>query len=231
MRLCFSTAAATAVVGFSLLLSACDRDSKPRHYTEIAFRAKASPMAAVEVPIHIAWTLPSSWIEQPGSDPLRVASFLAPDSALADSIGTDLDAVDISIVEFGGMAGGVEANISRWMGQVKIVPSPELVQSVLAESDSFSIASGQKAIVVDFTGLLAGDMTQTNSILGVIIQGEGYTVFVKAMGDRDRLPALKPQFLDFCRSLSISASASSSISDSASLPDAATASAVGGMIK
>jgi hypothetical protein len=203
MRLCFSTAAVTAVVVSSALLSACNRESQPRHYTEVAFHAKASPMAALDVPIHLTWTLPAGWIEQPGSDPLRVASFLAPDSLLADSLGTDPQALDISIVQFGGQAGGVEANISRWMGQVKILPSPELVQKVLAGADSFSIASGQKAIVVDFTGLLAGDMTQSTSILGVIIEGDGYTVFVKAMGDRDRLPLLKPQFLTFCRSISI----------------------------
>ncbi len=203
MRLPFSTAAAAAVAIFSLLLSACDRDSQPRHYTEVAFRAKAGPMAALEVPIHITWSLPSGWIQQPGSDPLRVASFLAPDSAAADSVGMDAQAVDISIVQFGGQAGGIEANISRWMGQVKILPSPELVQGLLAKADGFSIASGQKALFVDFTGLLAGDMTQTTSILGVIIQGNGYTVFLKAMGDRDRLTALKPQFLDFSRSVSI----------------------------
>jgi hypothetical protein len=221
MRLCFSTASVvTAVVGFSAILSACDRDSKPRYYSEVAFRAKASPMAAVDIPIHITWTLPSGWIEQPGSDPLRIASFLAADSSVADSVGIDPNAVDISIVQFGGMAGGVEANISRWMGQAKILPSPELVQKVLAEADSFDISSGQKALVVDFTGLLAGDMTQTTSILGVIIRGDGYTVFVKAMGDRDRLATLKPQFLNFCHSVSIISSPTPSTTPAASAASA-----------
>jgi hypothetical protein len=39
--------------------------------------------------------------------------------------------------------------------------------------------------------------------VGVIVQGEGYTVFVKGMGDRDRLMRIKPQILAFTKSLSI----------------------------
>ena len=46
-------------------------------------------------------------------------------------------------------------------------------------------------------------MTRTTSIIGAIVQGNGYTVFVKAMGDRDRLMTLRSQILDFCRSVSI----------------------------
>ena len=187
----------------ALLLTACIREPKPRRYTEVAFHAKGAPMAPSQAPIQISWNLPKGWIDQPGGDPLRVASFLAPDSLSVLSGETDPKAVDISIVQFAGNAGGREANISRWMGQVKIVPSPEQIQELIDHAAPFTIASGQSGIRVDFTDLLGGDMTRSTSIIGSIIEGPGYTVFVKAMGDRDRLTGLKPKLAAFAASLSI----------------------------
>ncbi len=201
-RMCSSILKVIAVLGVAGILSACKQEA-PRHYTEIAFKSKGSPMAAVDIPIRITWTVPAGWIEEPGGDPLRVASFLAPDPSYADSADVDPKALDVSIVQLSGEAGGVEANVIRWMRQAKIPPSQDVAQEVIAHAESLSVASGQRGILVDFTGQLAGDMTQTNSIIGAIVPGNGYTVFVKAMGDRDRLLALRPQILLFCRSVSI----------------------------
>ena len=198
----FRAAVAMAVLGFSALLSACNRESEPRRYSEVAFHAKNSPMGG-EASIHISWNLPKGWVEQPAGDPLRLASFLAPDSSSANEEEMDPKALDVSIVQLAGDAGGIPANISRWMGQVKIPPSPDIVKDIIAKAESLKVASGQKGIVVDFTGLLAGDMTRSTSIIGVILQDTGYTVFVKAKGDQDRLLKLRSQILDFSRSLSI----------------------------
>ena len=55
--------------------------------------------------------------------------------------------------------------------------------------------------------MLSGDMTQSKSIIGAIIQGNGYTVFVKAMGEKDRLVKIKPQLIRFCDSLKITETA------------------------
>ncbi len=203
MRLRLSAATSAVSLFFPFFLAACNSDPKPRRYTEIAFHVKGSSMAPSEAPIRISWTAPSGWVEQPGGDPLRIASFLAPDSASSLNGEMDPKAVDISIVQFAGNAGGLSANISRWMGQLKIPPTPDLIQSVVTQAKPLAIATGQKGIVADFTDLLAGDMTRTTSIVGAIIEGGDYTVFVKAMGDRDRLVQLKPQLLAFCQSVSI----------------------------
>ena len=198
----FRTVLSMTVLGFSAFLSACNREPEPRRYSEVAFRAKSSPMAG-QSSIHLSWTLPKGWVEQPAADPLRLASFLAPDSSADNSGEMDPKALDVSIVQLAGDAGGIPANISRWMGQVKIPPSPDIVKDLLAKAEPLTVASGQKGIVIDFTGLLAGDMTRSTSIIGVILQDTGYTVFVKAKGDLDRLVKLRSQILDFSRSLSI----------------------------
>jgi len=193
MRLIFSV--------FLVFLLAC-HNSQPRHYTEIAFKAK-SPMMGMEAPIHVSWNLPKGWIDQPAGDPMRLASFFALDSG--DAVGeTGAKPVDVSIVQLAGTAGGLPANITRWMGQVKIPASPEIVQDIIAHADTLHTVSGQKGTVVDFTNMLSGDMTSTTSIIGVIIEGPDYMVFVKAMGDQDQLLKLKNRILAFGRSVSIS---------------------------
>jgi hypothetical protein len=158
----------------------------------------------MEAPIHLSWTVPEGWVEQPVADPLSLASFLAPDPALKNTGYMDPKAVDVSIVQLGDSSGGIPADISRWMRQVKIPASPDLVSDILSKAESLNAATGQKGIAVDFTGVMAGDIMRTTSIIGFILRGNDYTVFVKAMGDRARLIKLKPQILAFCRTMSIS---------------------------
>src|SRR3954467_10472971 len=106
MRLYFSVAGIAAAAVFSLSLSACNLGPQPRRYTEIAFHAKSSPLMGTRAPLRIRWNLTQSWIEEPGGDPLRLASFLVPDSSLARRGETDPKAVDVSIVQLAGEAGG-----------------------------------------------------------------------------------------------------------------------------
>ena len=142
-------------------------------------------------------------MEQPGGDPMRVASFLAPDPALAHTGEMDPEAVDVSITQLAGEGGGLPANVKRWLGQVKILATDKQVRDIIAHADTLRAATGQKGIWLDFTELLSGDMTQTASIVGSILSGNGYTVFVKAKGDRARLLRLKSQVAGFCRTLVI----------------------------
>ena len=158
-----------------------------------------------EVPIKMAWTLPDGWVDQPEGDPLRVAGFLAPSPELAHTGEMDPQAVDVSLVQLAGDAGGLDANVVRWLGQIKIPAS--YAEQAIAAAKPIQTATGQKGIVVDFTDMLSGDMTQSKSIIGAIIQSNGYTVFVKAMGEKDRLVKIKPQLLQFCDSLKITETA------------------------
>jgi hypothetical protein len=189
----------------ALVLTACEETPQPRHYTEIAFRSKTMPgmPATAEAPIQITWSLPDGWVEEPGGDPMRVASFRAPDPSVANTGDMDPQAVDVSIVQFAGEGGGLPANIQRWLGQIKIIATPDQIQNVIAHAPAIKAATGQKGIFVDLTDMISGDMTQSASILGAIYQGNGYIVFIKAKGDRERLLKLKKQVRGFCETVSI----------------------------
>jgi hypothetical protein len=185
---------------FGSILIGCQKDPQPRHYREIAFLAKTGGRVG-DAPIKLTWTLPEGWVDQPEGDPLRLAGFWAPDPSLAHTGEMDPQAVDVSIVQLAGDAGGLDANVVRWLGQIKIPAS--YAEQAIAAATNVKAASGQTGLVVDFTDMLSGDMTQSKSIIGAIFQSNGYTVFVKAMGEKDRLVNIKPQLLEFCAKLTI----------------------------
>jgi predicted double-glycine peptidase len=67
----------------------------------------------------------------------------------------------------------------------------------------FKTASGQDGMYVDLTDKLSGDMTQSKTIFGAVVQTEEYTVFVKAMGEQSKVAAQKSLVIAFCKSLKI----------------------------
>ncbi len=185
-------------------LAGCNREPEARRYSEITLKTK-SGVSQSEAPIKMSWTLPDGWVDQPEGDPLRLAGFWAPDPALAHTGEMDPEAVDVSLVQLAGDAGGLDANVVRWLGQIK-VPSSYAEQAIAA-AIPIRTATGQQGIVVDFTEILSGDMTQSKSIVGAIIQGNGFTVFVKAMGEKDHLIKIKSQLIEFSTTLKITESA------------------------
>jgi hypothetical protein len=190
-----------AALAACLTVFACNSgDPEPRRYREIALKSKDGKIQG-EAPVALSWTLPDGWVDQPEGDPLRVAGFWAPHPDLAHTGELDPEAVDVSLVQLSGDGGGLDANVVRWLGQVKIPSS--FAEQAIAAAVPVKTATGQNGIVVDFTDMLSGDMTQSQSIVGAIIQGEGYTVFVKAMGQRERLKLIKPQLIEYCAKLSI----------------------------
>jgi hypothetical protein len=194
----------SALLASALLLSGglfgCNREPVARHYKEVALKTRKGSLQS-EAPIQLEWVLPDGWVDQPEGDPLRVAGFWAPDPALAHTGEMDPQAVDVSLVQLAGDAGGLDANVIRWLGQVKIPPT--FAEEAIAAAVPVRTATGQSGIVVDFTDMLSGDLTQSKSVVGAIIRGEGYTVFVKAAGEKDRLKKIKSQLLEFCAKLSI----------------------------
>jgi hypothetical protein len=198
-------------------LSGCGSEPKPRIYSERAFKELAQPRTgmggmamgnlppsnASPVDIEVTWKLPETWLMRDSANALRVGSFAIPDPALAHMGEADPGAVDVSVVQLAGEAGGVEANVARWMGQVGLVVTADDLKKFVEQAEKLEIASGQEGIYVDFTGMLSGDMTQTKSIYGAIVGTPDYTVFVKAMGDRKRVVQAKADIRAFCQSLSI----------------------------
>ncbi|GEM_PF-1659919 len=160
-------------------------------------------MNTAPVDIKVTWVLPESWAVKDSANAMRIGSFAAQDPALANTGEVDPKAVDVSVVQLAGNAGGLGANIARWMGQVGIKVSPEEMEDFVKAAKHFKTKSGQEGMYVDLTDKLSGDMTQSKTIFGAVVQTDTYTVFVKAMGDRTRVVAQKPLVIGFCKSLKI----------------------------
>lgn len=205
--------AVSAVAG----LSGCGSEPQPRVYSERAFKELAQPRTgmggmamgnlppanASPVDIEVSWTLPEIWLKRDSANALRVGSFAIPDSAFAHMGEADPEAVDVSVVQLAGEAGGMEANVARWMGQVGLIATADDLKKFVERAEKLAIVSGQEGIFVDFTEMLSGDLTQSKTIYGAIVGTKDYTVFVKAMGDRSRVVQAKADIRAFCKSLSI----------------------------
>lgn len=184
----------------STALVSCKNEPEPRRYSEIAARGEGSGLQRGPLS-DISWKLPEGWTVQPEGDPLRLTGFWAPDPELAKAGKPDPDPVDVSIVQLGGMAGGLQANVMRWLGQIGVAPSQ--APAAIAAAGHVKTATGQSGVVVDFTNMLSGDMTQSKSIVGAILEVDGTTVFVKAMGQKAKVARLRPQLIAFVKDLSI----------------------------
>lgn len=190
----------TLSLALSFALTGCNREPEPRRYQEIETRAGATTLQG-DPQVPMTWTLPAGWTVQPEGDAMRLTGFWAPDPDLTAKGEMDPKPVDVSIVQLAGDAGGLEANVTRWLGQVK-VPASFAAQAI-REATPVRLATGQEGILVDFTDFLSGDMTQSQSIAGAIVTVGETTVFVKAMGARESVVKIKPQLVEFCRGLSI----------------------------
>ncbi|HKP95962.1 MAG TPA: hypothetical protein VJ385_09425 [Fibrobacteria bacterium] len=199
------------------------REGKARTYTEVAFKPLVPPMAmaggaggmgamgaagmppmnASPVDIKVTWELPESWLVKDSANAMRIGSFAASDPSLAHMGEPDPRAVDVSVVQLAGDAGGLKANIQRWMGQVGIKATPEEMDEFVKAAAHFKTKSGQDGLYVDLTEKLSGDMTQSKTIFGAVVQTAEYTVFVKGMGEIAKVIAQKPLIMAFCKSLRI----------------------------
>ncbi len=209
---------ATGLLAVSAGFMGC-REAQVRSYSEVAFKPNPAPMGMPgaggmgaggmppmnmqPVDIKVTWKLPETWQVKDSANAMRIGSFAAPDPALANTGDRDPQAVDISVVQLAGDAGGLKANILRWMGQVGIKATPDEMDEMIRTAPHLKTSSGQDGLVVDLTDKLSGDMTQSKSIYGAVIQTANYTVFVKAMGERDRVVKLKNEIKTFCKSLAI----------------------------
>ena len=120
----------------------------------------------------LAWEVPNGWEEVSGSG-MRVASF---------KIVGKPDAIDVSIVSLGGMAGGLEANLNRWADQIKLDINAQELAQFIESATTVKTQSGVDAKIFDFTKLQKGQNPSTKSMIAAMIDVGGATVFVKMTG-------------------------------------------------
>jgi hypothetical protein len=164
--------------------------------------ATAGWVTASCVPAGIEWKVPTGWV--PGAEkPMRAATYTVESGdALAEC----------AVFFFGtGQGGDVEANIARWISQVK-QPDGSDSESKAARAEIKSACCPITTVEVAGTYLASsGPMMQTTAekpefvLLGGIVPGPQGNVFFKLTGPKATVDKVKEDFLAMLRSVSTQA--------------------------
>lgn len=197
------------LVVFSILLIlligvqfSCKQDAQVESFTEeSAVPAPASakdPHAGLNMPAtssapsHFQWKTPEGWLEDNKSSGFRLASFIVKD-------GTDESVC--TIIPLQGEAGGLKANIMRWMGQIgaQLEDGPQLDEFV-AKQERFLTDGNFPAVLVDLTPLTTDPTGK--SVLATVVTVAGNSIFIKMTGPKKQLELSKEKFRVLSRSFS-----------------------------
>lgn len=202
-----------------MLFVSCDKGGKVRKYKEkespAPTRTRAHPpMAKTETPApgtvnapgadaahaHFQWKTPDGWGEEKKSSGFRLASFTV------TSPGSTGLAV-CTIIPLQGEAGGLKANVSRWLGQVVsgVGPADSRVDELLKAQEKFLAGDKFPAVFFDLTSVTP-DPTD-KSILATVVTVGGNSVFIKMTGEKSILTANKEKFKTLCKSFTSASAA------------------------
>lgn len=182
-----------------ITLTGCEQKSPERQYTEVVIEAPKAGMSAMTDPHagmdisatpDLTWTLPQGWMEGTAGG-MRLATF---------HLKNDPKDIDVSIVVLDGMAGGLESNLSRWLGQIQLPAAENDLKRLIAEAQSVRTKDRSEAKVYDLTGL-TGEGNAASMIVAVI-SADSKTVFVKMTGNKNNCLRQKDSFLGLVRSIS-----------------------------
>jgi hypothetical protein len=207
----FESLSAWIVSGWLLLLAGCGRNdvktyqvakesppaqapapTLPPGHPEVGSAMPGSPAAGVMSRPQVSWTVPEGWTENaPGA--MRVGSFRIN--------GKDGKQADVSVIPLGGAAGGDEANVNRWRGQVGLEPLSAVEIKKLAQSVE---VAGQPAELYELSGKNPGSGDPLG-VLGAIAQREGTAWFFKMTGDPGVIAEQKPVFVAFLKTVKFEA--------------------------
>jgi hypothetical protein len=135
----------------------------------------------------IRWQLPEGWLEQPPENPMRLTQAAIPGP---DGPG------EVVVFYFGpGGGGGVEANLSRWVGQMELTPGTQ------PSSETFE-AADYRVTLLDVSGTMQPSNMGTGPetpqpgwrMLAAVVEGPGGPWFFKATGPEATLAAARDDF-------------------------------------
>lgn len=142
----------------------------------------------------LQWGVPEGWAAQP-ERPMRAATYSVPAET------GDAEAGECAVFYFGpNEGGGVQANIDRWVGQMK---QPDGSSSA-AKAKTQKLDGAVPITLVDLTGTYlatSGPMMQVSAekpgfrMMGAIVQGPQGAVFFKFTGPEKTVGANAQKFL------------------------------------
>lgn len=195
-RPCVCAGTALALV----LVVGCGKEPAIRRYEEVVIRTPTAPAparggwpeaAGPDAATSLTWETPEGWQAEAGAG-MRVASF---------KVGGGDQQADGSIVSLGGDAGGLAANVTRWMGQLGIdPPAGAAMDAFLSKQVRFQTAGGHTGRLIDLTGFAPVGETDAVMLAG-LIERTPQTVFVKLMGPRATVAGERVRFRELCESI------------------------------
>ena len=181
-----------------LAVATCAREPQVREYDEVVIKPslvesafEGSAVAGV-TPTPLVWHTPAAWQELPG-DGIRLAAFLLEEGE---------QSAETTVVMLGGAAGGVEANVVRWLEQLGLQLQGDELARFLAAGEPVFTSDGIRLAVYDFTTLPA---PQGESMIVAVGPMLDQTVFVKMAGDDALVAAARADFLSLVGSLGLAA--------------------------
>jgi hypothetical protein len=213
--------AVTLIACFLMLVVSCDKGDKVRKYTEKESPAPTPtrthpPMAKTETPApgadnapgadaaaahaHFQWKTPDGWEEGEKTSGFRLASFTV------KAPGSTGQAV-CTIIPLQGEAGGLKANVTRWLGQIvtDMGPTDARIDELLDAQQKFLAGGRLPAVFVDLTTVTPNPTDK--SILATVVTVSGNSVFIKMTGEKSILTANKEKFRDLCQSFTSASAA------------------------
>ena len=148
----------------------------------------SAPQVSFESPT-LVWDTPENWMLEPGGNAMRLATFKV------SKLGIE---ATTTIVALGGAAGGLESNISRWLGQLGVSADAEKLSSFINGLPEIVTVSGDKGHVVDLSSWVSADAA--SMLAGIISRGD-QTIFVKMTGPTALLAEEKSAFNLLCESI------------------------------
>lgn len=140
----------------------------------------------------ISWTTPEGWTEESGTG-MRMGSF---------SIERDGETASCTIIRLSGAAGGLEANIQRWIRQLGLPPlSSDEMSGFIARQSTIESIGGHVVLVADLGELLTDKNDDTPSVITGVIELGTSTLFIKLNGSTSLLNAEHDAFMELCRSI------------------------------
>lgn len=137
-------------------------------------------------PEGLTWEAPEGW-QDGGERMMRVVTY-------------EIGDVECYITSLAGPAGGVNANINRWVGQMGQPALDETALEALPRIPILESTAPMVEVSGDFTGM-SGEERESYKLLGTVVPMGDQTVFVKMTGPEAEVNAQKDNFIDFCASI------------------------------
>lgn len=142
--------------------------------------------------VNLTWSVPPGWTEQKGTG-MRLATFSA----------SGENPVECSVISLSGASGGLEANVTRWLGQIALELSQQEFEKFMSAQPTIVSAGQLKIRLIDFRPLYPFKDDLQPSIMAGIIELEQQTVFIKLTGSLRALNGNQEKFKGLLMSLKL----------------------------